>query len=350
MRVLFVTTSYPTAGEPAGEFVREHALAAAEHADVTVLHLAREEPFGLERVDGEPLPTYRAGFPRRPAAAGLLAAAAAAWPRLPRHDLVHAHFFLAGAAAALLDRRPLVLTEHWSVFLPEDPRTLTPPLGAAARYAFRRARVVLPVSAALERGILATAPRTRTSVVRNAVDTSLFHPRDVEHEPGRLISVGLFYEAKGHARLLAALEEVVAVRPDVTLELVGDGALRPALERRAAGLPVSFHGVVPKPAVAALLPHAHLFVVPSHFETSGVAAIEALASGVPVVGTPVGAIPELIGPENGVLAGADGLAAAMLEGLDREFDRAAIAADARARYGRETIGRQLAGVYRQAVA
>ncbi len=348
MRVLFVTTSYPSAEDPTGEFVREHALAAAEHADITVLHLAREERFGLEKIDGEPLPTYRSGFPRRPAAAGLLAAAAAAWPRLPRHDLVHAHFFLAGAAAALLDRRPLVISEHWSVFLPEDPLTLTPPLRAAARFAFSRARFVLPVSCALERGILATAPGARTSVVRNAVDTSLFHPQG-EHDPGFLLSVGMFYEAKGHDLLLSALEEVVAVRPDVTLALVGDGDLRPALERRAAGLPVTFCGVIPKPAVAELLRRADVFALPSRFETSGVAAIEALASGVPVVGTPVAAIPELIGPENGVLAGPDGLAAAILAGLTREFDRAAIAADASEHYGRTTIGNQLADIYRRAM-
>jgi glycosyltransferase involved in cell wall biosynthesis len=345
--VLFVTTSYPTAGQPTGEFVREHALAAAEHADVTVLYLARDQPFGLERIDDDPLPTYRSGFPRRPAAAGLLAAAAAAWPRLPHHDLVHAHFFLAGAAAALLDRRPLVITEHWSVFLPEDPMTLTPQLRAAARYAFRRARVVLPVSNALERGIHAAAPAARTAVVRNAVDTALFHPQG-EHEAGLLVSVGMFYEAKGHERLLAALEEVVAVRPNVRLELVGEGDLRPALERRAAGLPVTFRGVVSKAAVAELLHRAHLFVLPSHFETSGVAAIEALASGVPVVGTPVGAVPELIGPGDGILAGAHGLADAILAGLSREFGRAEIAARARERYGRATIGRRLADVYRTA--
>lgn len=348
MRVLFVTTSYPTAEDPAGEFVREHALAAAEHADVTVLHLVRDEPFGLQKIDGDALPTYRSGFPRRPAAAGLLSAAAAAWPRLPRHDLVHAHFFLAGAAAALLSRRPLVLTEHWSVFLPEDPLTLTPALRAAARFAFRRARVVLPVSHALERGVLATAPGTRTSVVRNAVDTSLFHPQS-EYDPGLLLSVGMFYEAKGHDRLLAALAHVVADRPDVRLELVGDGELRPEIERRAAELPVTFHGVLPKRKVAEVMRRAHAFVMPSRFETSGVSGMEALASGVPVVGTSVAAIPELIGPDDGVLAEASGLADAILEGVTRDFDRGGIAARAAERYGRATIGTELADVYRRAV-
>lgn len=349
MRVLFVTTAYPSpAHTTAGEFVREHALAAAEHADVTVLHVSRGAALGLERVDGEPLPTYRSGFPARPAAAGLLAATAGAWRRMPPHDVVHAHFFLAGAAAALVTRRPLVVTEHWSIFLPEDPTRISFMLRRTARFAFRRARIVLPVSSALERSILAEAPGLRTTVVRNAVDTSLFRPGG-DTDAGRIVCVGMFYEAKGHDALIDALREVVAVRPDVRLDLVGDGELRPALERRAAGLPVTFRGVLPKDEVAAMMRRAHVFALPSRFETSGVVGIEALASGVPVVAAPLGAIPELVGDGDGVLAGPDGLAPALLRALSRDFDRSAIASRARARYGRETIGLQLADVYRQAV-
>lgn len=347
MRVLFVTTAYPTPSQPtAGEFVREHALAASAFADVTVLHLARSEPLGVRRVEGEPLPTYRSGFPHRPAAGGLLAAAAMARSRVPRHDVVHGHFFLAGATAALFGRRPLVLTEHWSVFLPEDPLELSPALKATARYAFRRARAVLPVSSALERGIIAVAPNAKTCVVRNAVDTSLFHPGG-RPEPGRLLSVGLFYPAKGQDLLIDAFRTVAGARPDTRLDIIGDGELRPELERRAAGLPVTFHGVLPKAEVARMMRTADLLVLPSRFETSGVVGIEALAAGVPVVGSPVGAVSELIGEGDGVLAGPDGLAPAILTGLTQDFDRAAIASRAHERYGREGIGRKLDEVYQR---
>lgn len=221
---------------------------------------------------------------------------------------------------------------------------LSPALRLAARTAFRRARIVLPVSRALERGILAAAPATRTAVVPNAVDTSLFHPG--AQQPGRIVSVGLFYEAKGHDLLLDAFREVTTSRPDVHLDLVGDGDLRPELERRAAGLPVTFHGTVPKPTVAELVRQAQLCVLPSRFETSGVAGIEALASGTPLVGMPVGAIPELIGEGDGVLAAPGELASAILDGLSRSFDREAIATRARERYGRDAVGRMLAEIYR----
>jgi glycosyltransferase involved in cell wall biosynthesis len=342
VNVLFLTPSYPTEDDPvAGVFVREHALAAAAHADVTVLHLARGRASRVREVPGEPLPTWQVGYPNRPAAAGLLAAAAAGLRRLPARDLVHAHFFLAGAPAALLSRKPLVVSEHWSVFLPEDPLGLSPPLRAAARLAFGRAGAVLPVSRALERGILEVAPRARTSVVPNVVDTDLFHPGG-EPEPGRLLAVGLFYEAKGFDILLKALPDV----PGARLDLVGDGELRPELELRARGLPVTFHGRLPKPAVSELMRRAQLLVLPSRFETSAVVGLEALASGLPVVGTRVGAIPELLDDDGtGELAEPGRLAEAIRRALDRDFDRPAIAARARARYGREAVGRQLAEIY-----
>ena len=213
---------------------------------------------------------------------------------------------------------------------------------AAARLAFGRARAVLPVSRALESGILAAAPRARTTVVPNVVDTELFHPGG-EPEQGRLLAVGLFYEAKGFDTLLDALPEI----PGARLDLVGDGELRSKLEQRARGLPVTFHGRLSKPDVAALMRRAQLLVLPSRFETSAVVGLEALASGLPVVGTRVAAIPELLDDDgSGVLAEPGRLAEAIRLALERDFDRPAIAARAKERYSREAVGRQLAEIYR----
>jgi glycosyltransferase involved in cell wall biosynthesis len=354
-RVLFVTTSYPSDESPAaGAFVLEHARAAADHVEIAVLHLHRAH--GTHRVsvsreaDAE-FPTWRVRYPYRPTALSLpahIVAGVAGYLAVRRDgfdpDLLHAHFFLS-AVPAMLFGKPLVETEQWSIFLPEDPMRLSGLLRLGSRLVFRRARLVLPVSSALERGILEVAPHARTRVVRNVVDTSLFHSDGAPH-PGRLLSVGLFYHAKGHDLLIDALREVVRSRPDVELHLIGDGALRPELERQAEGLPVTFHGFLPKREVADIMRTAQLLVLPSRFETSSAAGIEALASGVPVVGMPVAAVPELIGPEDGVLAGPPGLAHAILEALDRGFDRDAIESRARARYGREAIGLELARVYR----
>jgi glycosyltransferase involved in cell wall biosynthesis len=368
VKTLFVTTSYPTEESPvAGVFVREHALAAAEHADVTVLHLDRRHGHrGLRhpvRVAGEVLPTWRVTYPWTPLPLSIafhFAAAARGWSAIRRSgfepDVLHAHFFLAGVPTVILGRRlhkPVVVTEQWSVFLPDDPMELTRPLRTAARFAYERADLVLPASDALRRGIEAEGIHARFEVVPNVVDTSLFEPNGTEPN-GRLLSVGLLYEAKGYEYLLEALALLRADGRDLELDIVGDGPERAAYTHLASELGldghVVFHGIVPKTEVASRMREASLFVLTSRYDNNPCVLIEALASGLPAVATAVGGIPEVVDERSGILARprdprsiADAIAAA----LDRPqgWDRGAIAASAATRYGRAEIGRRLAAIY-----
>jgi glycosyltransferase involved in cell wall biosynthesis len=359
VKVLFLTTAYPTEDEPAaGIFVREHALAAARSVDVALVHLDRRpglRGIRTEQLDGEPFLAHRVSYAAtpKPVSAALHTLAARRGVHAVRRsgfepDLVHAHFFLAGAPALTL-RKPVVVSEHWSVFLPEDPATLSPVSERVARETFSRACMVLPVSEALLHGIERTATQANLRVVRNVVDTELFRPAPhPATDPPRLLAVGLLYEAKGYDVLLDALPQLTR---SVEVEIVGDGPLRGELEAQAARLGlenVTFAGRLAKPQVADRMRAADLFLLPSRFETSGVAAIEALASGLPVVGSRVGAVPELVGEAEGILVepgDATALARAIERGLDRVFDRPAIAARVGAAYSAETIGAELAEVY-----
>jgi glycosyltransferase involved in cell wall biosynthesis len=328
-----------------GIFVREHVEAVRPHCDVTVVHLQRADVRRIEVDRDEEL--WRVRYPSRPAAPWHLAAGLRGL-RLERgHDLVHAHFFLAGLPAVLFQRRPVVVSEHWSVFLPEDPARLGPGGQLAARVAFRRASLVLPVSDALRRGIERSGIRARFRVVPNVVDTRLFRPGE-ERRAG-LLAVGLLYDAKGFDVLLAALAQL----PDERLRLVGDGPLREALEAEAARLGVServeFHGFATKAEVAELMRGAQVVVVPSRFETSAVVALEALASGALVVASAVGALPELLAGGGGLLVRpgdpAD-LAAGIRKALTTTFESEVVAQRVRERHSPEHIGADLAGIYR----
>ena len=172
MNVLFLTSSYPVPEHPwLGIFVREHARAVAPHAEVAVALLDRSDDTRTVRVedaDGEFM-TVRARYPTRPSFVSYVSniwAAVLAYRRL-RHrgfepDVIHAHFFLAGIPAVVLGRlfrKPVVVTEQWSVFLPDDPMTLSPAMQRAARFAYERAAVVMPVSTALRDGIRAIGAR-----------------------------------------------------------------------------------------------------------------------------------------------------------------------------------------------
>ncbi|MGC4867388.1 glycosyltransferase [Micromonospora sp. DT53] len=80
------------------------------------------------------------------------------------------------------------------------------------------------------------------------------------------------------------------------LVMAGDGPLRGALARRAAGLPVTFTGFLPdRAAVAALLASADVVLAPGPVETFGLAGLEALACGTPVVVNAASALPEVVG-------------------------------------------------------
>jgi glycogen(starch) synthase len=362
VRILVVTTGYPTPAAPtAGVFVREHARAAARHADVAVVHLDRSHDHRglprLARIEDEELPGWRVTYPWKPVAASAAFhfAAAAMGMRAVRRagfvpDVIHAHFFLAGAPAVLAARRvrvPLVISEHWSVFLPDDPMALSPLVRRAAAFAFANADAVLPVSEALQRGIEAQGLRARRfEVVRNVVDTELFSAGNGSRN-GRLLSVGLLYEAKGYDVLIPALAQL-----DVSLDIVGDGPLRGEYEALATTHGVAdrvvFHGLQPKAEVARMMREAELFVLASHYDNNPCAVMEALASGLPVLATAVGGVPELVTEANGRLArpgDSDAFAAGIRAALGATYDRAAIAADARRRYGTEAIADQLAGIY-----
>jgi glycosyltransferase involved in cell wall biosynthesis len=210
-----------------------------------------------------------------------------------------------------------------------------------AQLALGRAAVVTAPSAALAAALPAPA-----RVIPNVADTALFRPGG-EREQRRLISAGLFYDAKGFEVLIEAVARV----SEAPLDLVGDGSSRPQLEALAArvGADVTFHGVLPKAELARLMSRADLYVSASRYENNPVVLLEALASGLPVVGTSVGGVPEIVG-DDGLLVppnDAGALAAAVEDALARDFDRAAIARRAAERYGAEQIGRQLVGLYEE---
>jgi glycosyltransferase involved in cell wall biosynthesis len=217
----------------------------------------------------------------------------------------------------------------------------------------------MPVSAALRDGIRHVAAHADLRVVPNVVDTDRFHPNGTPppaRATARLIGVGNLYEAKGWDALLDAVALVRGRGRAVHLDIYGDGVLRESLDEQIDRLGIRdlvvIHGWQPKTEVAARLREADLFVITSVYDSNPCAVIEALASGVPVVGTRVGGIPEMVTEEAGVLAGSrspEDIAAAIEAALDRSWDRGEIAHSAKGRYGAERIGRDFAAVYDEAL-
>jgi glycosyltransferase involved in cell wall biosynthesis len=132
--------------------------------------------------------------------------------------------------------------------------------------------------------------------IPNGIDVARFHPLDVTRPLRRLVTVARLRPEKGHDTLLEAAVRIVEVFPDVRLTIVGDGPLRADLEARVAGL--GLEGRVRlaghQEDVAAELREHDVFVLPSRSEAFPNSVIEAMATGLPVVASAVGGIPELV--------------------------------------------------------
>ena len=317
-----------------------------------------------EEREGE-LRVVRLRYRRRAAAAGYLLGVAAVARRLAREDgtvdLIHAHVHRMGWGAMLtgtLLRKPVVISEHSSEW---TERTLKPAALRRARIAFRRAAVVCPVSLALQHAIEAHGVSARFRVVANAVDTSVFRPSAATRADAarELVNVALHRDVKGLDVLVRAFAAVSSHRDDLRLRLVGVGPRTPELrylvERLGLGPRVEFCGPRDAAGVADALRGADVFVLSSRSETLGVAAIEALCCGVPVVATAVGGLPEAVQDGDGVLVPV-GDEVALARGIETmletygSFDREAIARRAGARFSLEAIGRTWDEVYRWARA
>jgi glycosyltransferase involved in cell wall biosynthesis len=387
MRVAIVAEYYPRAHDPVlGIWAHRQAVAtAAAGADVHVLVLHRpvpsraalracdrdaliapfRQPLHEER-DGVPVTYVPFLAPPRPRtyatwgrwAAPPLALALARLRRRFPYDLVHAHY-AAPAGDAVRHARvraPLAVSVHGGDLLAVAQRSAT---GArAVRGALAHARLVLANSAGMERRAQALGAE-RTRVVHLGSDLP------AEATPAgsrRIVTVGSLIGRKRHGDVLRALWLLRDSHPAVEWIVVGDGPERGPLERLAQEL-----GLADRVRFTGALAHAEavaqarrgIFVLPSVDEAFGVAYVEAMAGGVPAIGSR-----GEDGPQE-IAAAGDGIRlvppgdpealAAELDGLLRRDDwRHELGAAARATVARsftwEGCGRETVEAYEQALA
>lgn len=113
------------------------------------------------------------------------------------------------------------------------------------------------------------------------------------HRTPYVVYAGRLTAEKGVISLLRAWQRWGINAPE--LRIIGDGALRPELERMAAGLPVRFLGQVIPEIAHALISKAHLLVLPSEcLETFGLVVTEAFAFGTPAAVSNLGPLPSIV--------------------------------------------------------
>lgn len=235
--------------------------------------------------------------------------------RRERYDIVHTHNsktgFIGRLAARLAGVPAVVHTVHGFAFHESETpirrwlfRTLE---RLAAPWADHTIFISKPlVEWARQESILKNgAPH---SVVYSGIDLDHFHPVDANEKqrlrerlglkPDHFVAgiVSKLWEGKGHDTLLTAFAQVIQQFPQARLLVVGEGYLRPQLERLAADLGIAdkviFTGFMQdvRPAAGAM----DVSVLPSLFEGMGRVLLEAGAMGLPVVASRVGGIPDVV--------------------------------------------------------
>lgn len=312
MKALVVAEFYPSVRDPVlGLWAHRQAVAtrdAGAEVEVVVLHRLvppraalrdRRALRELGRRVREPRVQEREGLrvhyvpfvsPRRErsyAHWGAWAAVplAAALRRIRRRfafDLIHAHNAIPAADAVLRARlpQPLVLSEHGPdvLWVPQH----LPDGESAVRRAFATARLTLANSA----GVAALVRRQGAPDVR-VVHLGTDLPGETIKRRETLVTVGHLIARKRHADVIRALWLLRDKHPRLRYLVIGDGPERGALEQLARDLEVDveFAGQLEHEAALEAARRCSLFVMPSIDEAFGVAYVEAMAAGVPAIGS-----------------------------------------------------------------
>jgi glycosyltransferase involved in cell wall biosynthesis len=224
--------------------------------------------------------------------------------------------------------------------------------GPLVRWALRRATSVTAGSLYLTELVRRHLPQSHWKKLRRGplgVDTELFTPAAEPPTESIVVSVGGLYPVKNQAAILRAFADTAGS----LLRIAGNGPLLRSLEQLAADLGVArrvqFLGEIDHATMPRLYRSATVFVQASRHEAQGMAALEAAACGVPVMGTPVGLLPEIGVASAGEADLAWLLRELLADGARREIVRDAALETVRRDFSLESALERMMDVYLQAI-
>ena len=305
------------------------------------------------------------------------------------YDVFYVHnplYVIAIMLAGVRQRAPLVYTFHASIAdeihisakrgkygrLAFAARLVARVIGWMERYAFGQIDAMLPRSAYTLGCLLNNFPAARipdrTHLIPLGVDNHHYKPQpkadarlqlNLPYDRPILITVRRLEGRMGLPNLIEAIKTVSRTYPDVLLLIAGKGYLRPTLETliqdNDLGEQVRLLGFVSEEDLPFYLSASDAFILPTEsYEGFGLATIEAMATGIPVIGTPIGATPEILTSIEPKLltqdSSAEALATSIAYWLDHRSELATLGQRSRAaveaHYNADQVAAQLETLFR----
>ncbi len=213
-------------------------------------------------------------------------------------DIIHSHFLeISYTVGNVLKKEetPLIMTEHLSTL---NNKQLSNSIIKTGEKTYNKFKKVIVVGENLKQSLLNNF-NIESLVIPNIVDLSTFN-YNIENKQQtkgfRVVSVGSLNKRKDMNLLIEAFKELVNEHKECQLIIYGKGPEKKALEIKINELNlkdnVKLMGLRPRNEISSSMEKANCFALASHVETFGVAYIEAMAMGLPVIATESG------GPEN----------------------------------------------------
>ncbi|HEU4716921.1 MAG TPA: glycosyltransferase, partial [Bacteroidia bacterium] len=380
LHILFLVSWYPNRNAPVlGNFIRRHAEAAALRHKISVVYACSGENVAEGKTEvqlssagnlTECIVYYGKVRSTTPVIAqvkkrSVYREAMKEGIRLVREkngraDILHVHVIWPAVHAALplLEETdiPLVISEHWSGYLPEDGNYRGVLLKFFSTKLAEKARHITVVSSRMKDAMLAHGFRNSFSILPNCADETVFFPAEKkENGKIKLLHVSMLVDREKNVSGMLRAMKRFEKNHDISLHIIGDGPERQTHEETARRLSllqknVFFHGLKNSAEIAQEMRTSDALLLFSHFEGMPVTIIEAQLCGLPVIATKTGAIPDMVRSTEGMLvdpADEEQLFNAILSfaAKKNDYDRAAISRRAMENYSVDAVSRHLDSIY-----
>jgi glycosyltransferase involved in cell wall biosynthesis len=382
-KVLWLASWYPNASEPfSGDFIKRQAEAVSIYQPLKIIFVGKNSP-GLpsSKTDkskpentAESLQEFILYYPSG-GNSNMVSRSQSLYTYFRKHlkiikqlqkinelpDLVHVQVAMkAGLIALYLKWKykiPYVLTEHWSGYYSQARDSLFKKSLLARNFTkliLKKAERFLPVSEALGNQINHKWIQIPYQKIPNTVNTRLFFPvENPPPDPFRFIHISSLLYPKNPEGIIRAF--IGLIRQGFEADIVFVGPLNPLLNEilSISGLSpdkILFTGEIPYEQVGIELRKSSALVMFSYYENMPCVILEALCTGIPVIATKVGGVPEVIQADNGMLI-SSGDEKELLEAMKKmmlnhgSYDKDKISRRATAEFSYEAVGKEIVEVY-----